>query len=101
MTYDAMYNPARNDVVTIAASSTMVSQRKDRKMYYIQNVSTAGQVITVTLSGGQAAVANYGIVLNPGDCISDSDSGFLYMCFDGDILAISSAANGSLSIVER
>lgn len=94
-------NPIRNDSVTVDAASQVISVPQSRKNIYLRNTSVGGQVITVTFSNKQAAVANYGYVLNPGEYISDTDSGTTYECWDGYVLAIASANGGQLTIVER
>jgi hypothetical protein len=92
---------ARNVLVSVGTASVQVSPPPvaERKVYSIINSSSGGQVITVNL-GFQAAVANQGVVLQPGQAWVDS-SGEGYKCFQGPITAISSAASGQVSIMER
>lgn len=90
---------ARTETVSVGTSSTVISNQKARKMFYILNTSTSGQVITIRLGEG-TATANVGINIEAGVSYSEySDTG--YVCFQGKINAISSAANGSVCITER
>jgi len=92
--------PVRNEIVAVGVTSVSltIDQQGRRKMIYIRNTSDAAQVITVSL--GKTAVANQGFLLNVGDYIIDSRSE-LYEPYQGVITAISTAAAGQISIVER
>lgn len=96
-----MVDMVRNEVVTVGTTAISISPAQQRKNIYLRNVSTGAQVITITFSNNQIAVANAGFVLNPGEYITDSDSGSTYEAWDGAISAISSVAGGSLAVVER
>jgi len=89
----------RNEIVAVGTTSTQISFKKNRKVIYIRNSSTAGQTITVNM-GPNTAVANTGIILDVGEFIVDSDIAG-YQCYKDTITAISSAAGGQLSIFER
>jgi hypothetical protein len=91
--------PTTNKTVTVGTSSILISQKQKRKTIYIRNTSTTAQVITIALDNFSAAVANQGIVLAPGEYFSDSNSEG-YKCWHGDIKAISTAAAGTLAIME-
>ena len=102
MINSSWYDVARNEAVTIAATSTIVSNAPTtgrRKVIYLKNTSTAGQIITVNF-GDQPAVAYSGVVLDVGEITVDSDSES-YKCHNGRITAISSAAGARLSIHEK
>jgi len=92
-------NQARNDLVTVGTSSIQVFQPTERTVYSVVNSSTGGQIITLNL-GFAPAVAGAGISLSPGQAWIDSN-GEGYQCFQGVITAISSAAGGKLSIMEK
>lgn len=87
--------------MTVGTSSVEVAPapgNRQRKLIYLRNISTGGQ--TITISYGREAVANAGFVLSPLDTISESiDPAF--RPYNDRITAISSAAAGTLSIVER
>ena len=89
-------------MVTVGATSIevlpMTSPRRTR--YVLRNMSAGGQVITISHGKNKAAVTNEGVPLYPGEPEYDSDSGGGYLCFDGAIQAISTAAGGILSIYE-
>jgi len=84
----------------IGAASALISVAKRRQCYIITNTSVGGQIITLSLSNTDAAVAGSGIVLTAGQHISDSN-GENYLCWTGRISGISSAAGGTISIFER
>lgn len=92
---------SRNQSLTInAAAQTIVSYPQKRKAFYLRNVSTGGQVITITLSDTLPAVAGTGIILNVNDSyVEATDSGFI--AWDGHIKAIASAIGGTLAVMER
>jgi len=98
MNYD-YFEPSRNSKVTVGTSSVHVLDKKDRKALVLTNRSTGAQVITIN-QGETAAIANEGIILAPGQSYVDSDSGS-YMCWRGNVQAISTAADAILSIFER
>lgn len=93
-----VWEETRNETATITTTAALVSTARPRKMYAYRNVSTSGQVIT--LSFNKTAIANNGIVLNSGDIFIDSEQ-VGYTPFQGDISAISSASGGTLAISER
>lgn len=88
----------RNDLLTINATSQIVSQATRRKVMVYHNSSTGGQNITLSLGIG-VAVSGYGIVLKPGDTMADNNNSS-YEVYQGSIQAISDAAGGLLSIYE-
>jgi hypothetical protein len=96
-----MEEEIRNSAATVGASSIQVAPpliKGQRNAITIVNVSTAGQ--NISLSWGQEATANIGIVLYPGGSWSESyDSAFIPSNLG--IWAVSSAANGVLAIHER
>jgi len=91
----------RNATVTVGAAAVPVLPMTDppRTRYFIKNMSGAGVVVTISFGRDKAPVLNEGVPLDPGDMISDSDSGLGYECFKGEILAIATAA-GTLSVFE-
>ncbi len=93
------YPPSRNESVAVGVTSVEIAPARERVLFYIKNTSAAAQTVTVVL-GPVAAVAGAGIVLEPGDFISDSD-GDIYRAWRGPILAISSAAGATLAVTER
>jgi len=102
--FEQIVEPTRNETVSVGTSSTVISQARNglnrRKVLLVRNISSAAaDIITVTPQFGQA-VANAGIVLQPGESYSDSEETG-YSPFQGMITAICATANGSLSIHER
>lgn len=94
---------ARNDVITVGATSVNVSPDKSntpggRTLISMYNGSAAGQKITISF--GVPSVATKGFVLSPGQSVIDSNSEG-YKCYQGTINAIADGAGGSLSILER
>lgn len=93
----------KNITITVGTTPVAVSEEQDgftsvRSVITLTNISTAGQVISV--SAGDEAVANRGIVLSPGGSYSDSmDSG--YKPTQRRITAVSSGAGGSVAVHER
>lgn len=87
--------------VSVDTSNVVVSRLQpiaSRVLLILQNVSTGGQKISVSI--GQQAIADQGIVLSPGGTYEESRSeGFDPT--NEDIYAVSSAAGGVLSVVER
>lgn len=96
-----MSEQVRNAAMTIGTTSTIVSTNlleKQRRVLVLINTSIGGQ--TITLSWGQEAVANQGIVLTPNGSWSESiDS--VFVPNELQIYGVSSAAGGTLSIHER
>jgi hypothetical protein len=92
----------RNDTATIGATSTVVLTKRDRGRrvaFTILNTSTGGQTISLAFGDNQAAVAGSGIPLPPLAYYLEDGSGS--PCFDGIVSAISSAAGGTVGIMER
>jgi hypothetical protein len=90
----------RNDSVVVGTSSTLISDTRERRTaIYLKNTSTGSQVITVCF-GNKAAVLYEGVTLSVGDVVIDSN-GEAYLCYQGQIQAISSAADGRISVYER
>lgn len=91
---------ARNATVTVGAAAVRVLAMTlpYRTRYAIKNVSGAGVSVTISFGRDKVPVLNEGIVLEPGDLISDSDNqGF--ECFKGEINAIATGA-GTLAVFE-
>lgn len=91
---------ARNATVTVGVTATQVLPitKPARTRYVIKNMSGVGVQVTIVFGRDEVAVAGSGIVLDPGDMISDSDSeGF--ECFKGEIQAIATAP-GTLAVFE-
>jgi len=97
-----MVEATRNDSVSVGTTAVEIApRRQDRKTIYIRNNSTAAQVITLVFSDAQNAVAGSGgMVLAAGDYIVDSNSAE-YICWQGKISAVASAASGSITVYER
>jgi len=89
----------RNELVSVDATSKIVADVNPRICYSIVNSSLGGQYITINLGFSQAIV-NEGIVLSPGQSWVESNAEN-YLCYQGSITAISSAAGGQISIFER
>lgn len=89
----------RNDLITVGTASVNIAEGVPRQAIVIRNSSTAAQEITLNL-GFNVAVANKGIVLKAGESFTDSTSEG-YVCYQGQITAIASAANGQVSVMER
>lgn len=90
----------RNARLTVGTTAVNVSLRNfSRKGISLRNSSTGSQVISLSFSENETAVANSGIVLSAGSVINDFD-GEGYKCWKGTITAISSAAGAVLSIYE-
>lgn len=88
--------PIRNDSVTIGATSTLLSNARERKEIYCTNTGAT----ILSISFGKAAVAGQGIVLGPtGFWFASVSTG--YIPPQQDIYIISSAAGGTLGIMER
>lgn len=92
-----------NDQVTVGTDAVVVSLEKSnmngkRISLVFTNTSAGGQVITIAID--KEAVANQGIVLNPGGSWSTSASEG-YLPTQSHITAVSDLAGGLLSIQER
>lgn len=103
MAYDYSSLPTRNESVTISTTSQQVSNPRDndnmRVVLLIRNISGNGNRATISL-GEKIATANTGLILEDGESFTDSsDSG--YICHQGGVQAIGSAAATVLSIFER
>ncbi len=95
-----LYQSSRNETVAVGTTSVVVfSSQKKRTEFTAYNSSTGGQTITLNF-GSKAAVALAGIVLSAGQAFASSNSEN-FLCFQGVITAISSAAAGQLSVLER
>ena len=99
MWIDPTEERSRNEQITVGTTSTEIAPARCRSVIFIRNTSTGGQVITVCM-GFEQAVANAGIVLEPGEVFCDSNSEG-YICWQGVITAISDTSGGKLSIYER
>jgi hypothetical protein len=71
-----------------------------RKVIFIRNNSTAGQIVSIAFSNTQPPVNGRGIVIGPAQAITDSDNEG-YECWEGQIWAISSAAGAAVSVFIR
>lgn len=90
----------RNDTVSVGTASVNVLQTtKNRTMFAVANTSGAGQVITLHIGFG-VAVAGQGIVLSAGQTYIEAN-GEGFICYQGVMTAIASAAGGTVSVVER
>lgn len=86
--------------VAVDGTAVDVSQAKKRKCFYLRNISLGGQIINIALSNTIPATTTAGILLNPNDTYTESNSeGF--ECWSGKITAIGSAAGGTLAVFER
>jgi len=87
--------------MTVGTSSTVISTEQTyskRILFSLINISTGGQTISVAF--GEEAVAGQGIVLAPGGSYTESrDPSFNPT--NEQINAVSSAAGGTLSTMER
>jgi len=90
---------SRNEKVTVGTTSIQIAPARKRKVILIRNTSSGTQKITICM-GFKQAVEDEGIVLEPGESITDSNSEG-YECWQGIITAISDSAGGQLSIFER
>jgi hypothetical protein len=103
--FSPLQQPSRNDNITIATSSTKISDSRNqdnpRTVITCRNISSnANDIITVNL-GNNPAVANNGIVLRQYESFTDADDG-QYKCWQGSITAISVTGTASnLSVFER
>lgn len=98
-----MADKTRNEQMTITNSVSVVStpvQDGRRRLICLRNSSTGGQIISFAFSDTSVAVANSGIVLSQGQSSVDATSEG-YICWQGNITAIASAAGAILSIYER
>lgn len=103
--FSPIQQPTLNDNVTIAVTSTKVSDSRNqdnpRTVITCRNISTdANDVITINL-GNNPAVANKGIVLRQYESFTDANDGG-YQCWQGSVTAISTTGTASnLAIFER
>lgn len=88
----------RNESVSVGTSGVEISKPKKRLVLYLTNTGTT--TITVCMSEAEAATAGAGIVLTPGQFITDSISEG-YIPYQGYISAIGDGAGGTLSVFER
>jgi hypothetical protein len=87
-------------VIPVGATSILISGKKNRISIVIRNIATDGSRISLSRSNSVAAVDGVGIILNQNEYSIDSNSEG-YKAWSGDIYAIASTANGSISIEER
>jgi hypothetical protein len=93
-----MVENIRNQILGVDTSNVLLSPSRLRTEIIITNTSAAAQVITISL--GEPAVANKGVVLGPYAVYYASNTqGF--QVYTGEIFAIGSAINGQVSIFER
>jgi hypothetical protein len=94
------FEATRNQVVAVGVTSVELAPAagpKERQVIVIGNTSTGGQNIAVVLSyvaGGE------GQILAPGEKMVDSSGGG-YICWQGNVSAISDAAGGTCRVFER
>lgn len=89
------------DYLTIGTTGVKIADKDStRKSIYIYNSSAGGQTITLLLSNNEAISGLKGIVLGAGMSFIDADSEG-YECWEGQIWAISSAADGKISLYIR
>jgi len=88
----------RNESLAVGTSSVLLSPARRRSEIVITNTSTAAQ--NITLSFGVPAVAGVGVFLLPYSVyFATNAQGF--NVWEGEIFAIGSAINGSVSVFER
>lgn len=103
--YSPLQEPSRNENITIATSSTKVSDARNdvnpRKEMTIRNISSnALDIITINL-GNNPAIANQGITLRQYEGITLNNAPDS-PCWQGSITAISTTGTASnLSVFER
>lgn len=90
----------REEVISVGLTAVLVSDARKRTAFYLRNVSTGGEKISVQLSNITIPVDNTGIVLKADDFIMDNNSEG-YQCWTGKITAICNGAGGKLSVFER
>lgn len=95
--------PARNATVAVPTTNTEIATvralQSPRKVLVIRNISP-NAADTISLSFGQPAVVNVGVVLRQYDVYSESvDKG--YAPYQGTINAICATATGVLALEER
>ena len=88
-----------NKNVTIGATSINISPKKNRKTFYVRNISAAAQVVTIALDNVNVAVVNVGVVLAPGEYFVETTSDG-YKAWTGDIKAVASAAGAVVTVME-
>ena len=86
----------RNNQVSITTTAVEVSPAQERQELILTNVSTGGEIISISFGG--TAVAGTGIVLNPFSVYSTSDA---KSAPSTSISAVCSGAGGLLAIMER
>lgn len=93
---------SNNFQITVNGSSVQILKpitgELRRTQIIITNISTLGQKITIAKQEN-TAVANEGIVLNQGEHYVEATDGG-YLCYQGSVQAIASAAAGALAITE-
>lgn len=96
---------SRNSLISVTTTSRILCDQRfptiPRKVLYVRNSGTAGELVTVHFGKDSAAVLNTGITLKNGESYVESNSeGF--ECWQGQVSAISDAAGGvSVSLMER
>jgi hypothetical protein len=93
-------NYARNVSLTVGVTEVNISPKKERKSIYIRNTSTSAQIITLAFDNINAVTAGVGVVLAPGEYITESTTEG-YNAWNGDIKAIANAAGGTVAIMEQ
>jgi hypothetical protein len=92
----------RNEAVTIDVNTQDISPSAysggERTLITFTNISTGGQVITLSI--GEQAANNAGIPLSPGGFYSESNDNN-FECTQERIAAIGSIAGGILAVHER
>jgi len=95
--YDGNEQYVRNEVFAATATSQVVCQPNFRSVLYFRN-NDAAQVVTLAF-GSSVAVANYGVVLQPGQAYIESNSeGF--QTYTGTV-SIIATGNANVSVMER
>lgn len=102
-TYNNLIEPVRNEQVSVTTTQSIICNSRNwdnkRKELIIRNTSTADADI-ITISLGQIATLNNGVVLKRGDVVVLSTDNKVD-CYNGFLSAICETANGKLSIMER
>lgn len=89
----------RNESVAVGTTAVRVAPPRSRRLLYIYNTSTGGQKITIQFGDEKAVVAGQGFVLVADNYLADG-SNAIYKAWQGSVWAISSAAGGTISVVE-
>jgi len=99
---DTLYTSnSRNETKAVGTTSIKVSEMLQpgvREVIVIGNVSTGGQIVTISI--GRPSAANAGIPIYPGSVWSEYQDARFNPSND-EIWLIASAAAGSVSIYER